>query len=112
MIEQLNQINQLPEDKILKWRNGVPIYNKIVSKTFEPLNQFWIDPDYLKNIDGITQKDMPSLELKEIKTVLTKIWRSEHFGYGTIGSSIVDGSTLLIEKRLEELVNKSQEATP
>jgi hypothetical protein len=109
MIEQLNKINQLPKDKILKWRNSVPIYNKKVSNTFEPLNKYWIDYDYLNSIDRVTQKDISTLELNEIKTVLTHIWRAEHFGYGSIGNAISSGATLAIEKRLKELEINMQE---
>lgn len=108
MIASLQVLNAVPHDEIVSWEPGYPDYHPTVRTFFVQIEPFWLDYDYVKNMEALPLDGLKSYNLAQIKTILTKAMRHERFCDGSWAQSIESGLFVRVEKRLMTLLDTQQ----
>lgn len=82
--------------------NPYPDYSKEI---YDALNILDTDVDYISNISKIENKDIESMNIDDIRTMLTFIARGERFCDGHIAEFVCNGILFKLMVRLKELIS-------
>ena len=107
MIENLKQLNVIPHDKIASWESGYPRYHSRVSHFFTQMDLFWIDYEYVQNVENLSPDGIHTYSLDQLKTILTKLSRTERFHDGSWEQTVKSGILVQIQARLVAILHET-----
>ena len=106
MLEKLDVVNKLDKDDLCDWKDDFPNYKEAINELFK-LNKFWIDINYMENMELIKDTKIEDMTINQIKSLLTFHKRSERFSYGSWENMIKNGDMKEIKNRLTKLKNEN-----
>ena len=107
MIAKLETVNAIPHDKIATWETGYPQYHPQVRDLFIQMDSFWIDFDYVQHVENLSFDEIDTYDLDQLKSILTKLSRTERFHDGSWEQTVKSGILVNIQVRLEAILNEA-----
>ena len=107
MIAKLDVVNGIPHDKIASWETGYPQYHPQVRELFIQMDPFWIDFEYVQNVENLSFDGIDTYGLEQLKSILTKLSRTERFHDGSWEQTVKSGILLKIQARLVAILNET-----
>lgn len=113
-IRRLDKLNSLRDEEIVTLVVGRSKYHKEITSFFRRFAsyEFWVEWGYWDRMDELWEREVETLDLDEIRGLLTHIWRMDRFVEGLWAGSVRDGTTKRIQIRLEELYSAELDEPP